>query len=44
MFGVVCVFVCFDVVVIGVNRGNLGFLIDLNLEGFEVSFEYVLSG
>lgn len=34
MFGVVCVLFCFDISVIGVNCGNLGFLIDLNLEDF----------
>lgn len=29
MFGVVCVFVCFDIYVVGVNCGNFGFLIDI---------------
>ena len=34
----------FDVAVIGVNRGNLGFLTDLNPEYFESPLEEVLAG
>ncbi|MDV7105249.1 NAD(+) kinase [Vibrio sp. TH_r3] len=34
----------FDISVIGVNRGNLGFLTDLNPEEFEIALEKVLTG
>ncbi len=44
MLGAARVLARFDVAVIGVNRGNLGFLTDLNPEGFEASLEHVLSG
>ena len=44
MLGAARVLARFDVAVIGVNRGNLGFLTDLNPEGFEGSLEQVLSG
>jgi len=44
MLGAARVLARFDVAVIGVNRGNLGFLTDLNPEGFEASLEQVLSG
>lgn len=32
MLGVVCVLVCFDIYVVGVNCGNFGFLIDIYLD------------
>jgi NAD+ kinase len=44
MLGAARVLARFDVAVIGVNRGNLGFLTDLNPEGFEASLEAVLRG
>ncbi|MBQ4833233.1 NAD(+) kinase [Pseudoalteromonas sp. MMG010] len=44
MLGAARVLARFDVAVIGVNRGNLGFLTDLSPEGFEASLEQVLSG
>ena len=44
MLGAARVLARFDVAVVGVNRGNLGFLTDLNPEGFEASLEQVLSG
>jgi len=44
MLGAARVLARFDIAVIGVNRGNLGFLTDLNPEGFEGSLEQVLSG
>ncbi|WP_010606437.1 NAD(+) kinase [Pseudoalteromonas maricaloris] len=44
MLGAARVLARFDVAVIGVNRGNLGFLTDLNPEGFEAQLEAVLSG
>ncbi|MFY8327215.1 NAD(+) kinase [Pseudoalteromonas sp. ZZD1] len=44
MLGAARVLARFNVAVIGVNRGNLGFLTDLNPEGFEASLEQVLSG
>ena len=44
MLGAARVLARFDVAVIGVNRGNLGFLTDLDPEGFEASLEQVLSG
>ncbi|CCQ12227.1 NAD kinase [Pseudoalteromonas luteoviolacea B = ATCC 29581] len=44
MLGAARVLSRFDVAVIGVNRGNLGFLTDLNPEGFEASLEQVLRG
>lgn len=34
----------FDIAVIGVNRGNLGFLTDLNPEDFQLPLEEVLAG
>ncbi|ALO42386.1 NAD(+) kinase [Pseudoalteromonas phenolica] len=44
MLGAARVLARFDVAVIGVNRGNLGFLTDLNPEGFEPALEEVLRG
>ncbi|WP_350636524.1 NAD(+)/NADH kinase, partial [Pseudoalteromonas sp. GW168-MNA-CIBAN-0100] len=44
MLGAARVLARFNIAVIGVNRGNLGFLTDLNPEGFEASLEQVLSG
>ncbi|CAH9051480.1 NAD kinase [Pseudoalteromonas holothuriae] len=44
MLGAARVLARFDVAVIGVNRGNLGFLTDLDPEGFEASLEEVLRG
>ncbi|GAL36122.1 NAD kinase [Vibrio maritimus] len=44
MLGAARVLSRFDVAVIGVNRGNLGFLTDLNPEGFETALESVLKG
>ncbi|MFC3034575.1 NAD(+) kinase [Pseudoalteromonas fenneropenaei] len=44
MLGAARVLARFNVAVIGVNRGNLGFLTDLNPEGFEASLEQVLRG
>ncbi|QTH71843.1 NAD(+) kinase [Pseudoalteromonas xiamenensis] len=44
MLGAARVLSRFDVAVIGVNRGNLGFLTDLNPDGFEASLEQVLRG
>ncbi|WP_105168621.1 NAD(+) kinase [Pseudoalteromonas sp. T1lg23B] len=44
MLGAARVLARFDVAVIGVNRGNLGFLTDLNPDGFEASLEEVLRG
>lgn len=44
MLGAARVLARFDIAVIGVNRGNLGFLTDLNPEGFEATLEQVLSG
>lgn len=44
MLGAARVLARFDVAVIGVNRGNLGFLTDLNPDGFEPSLEEVLRG
>lgn len=32
MFGVVCMLVCYDINVIGINCGNFGFLIDFDLD------------
>jgi NAD+ kinase len=44
MLGAARVLARFDVAVIGVNRGNLGFLTDLDPEGFEANLEEVLRG
>ena len=44
MLGAARVLARFDVAVIGVNRGNLGFLTDLNPDGFEPALEEVLRG
>ncbi|WP_105200598.1 MULTISPECIES: NAD(+) kinase [unclassified Pseudoalteromonas] len=44
MLGAARVLARFNVGVIGVNRGNLGFLTDLNPDGFEPALEQVLSG
>ncbi|KZN46038.1 NAD(+) kinase [Pseudoalteromonas luteoviolacea] len=44
MLGAARVLARFDVAVIGVNRGNLGFLTDLNPHDFEPELEQVLSG
>lgn len=32
MLGVACIFVCYDIKVIGINCGNLGFLIDFDFD------------
>ncbi len=44
MLGAARVLARFDVAVIGVNRGNLGFLTDLSPDGFEPALEEVLRG
>lgn len=44
MLGAARVLSRFDIAVIGVNRGNLGFLTDLTPEGFEVPLKLVLEG
>ncbi|EKE74000.1 NAD(+) kinase [Gallaecimonas xiamenensis] len=44
MLGAARVLARFDVAVIGVNRGNLGFLTDLSPEGFEGPLSEVLAG
>ncbi|CAH0524918.1 NAD(+) kinase [Vibrio hippocampi] len=44
MLGAARVLSRFDIAVIGVNRGSLGFLTDLNPEGFEHALESVLEG
>ncbi|MFB9135036.1 NAD(+) kinase [Vibrio olivae] len=44
MLGAARVLSRFDVSVIGVNRGNLGFLTDLNPEDFQASLQKVLQG
>ncbi|USD65830.1 NAD(+) kinase [Vibrio sp. SCSIO 43136] len=44
MLGAARVLSRFDISVIGVNRGNLGFLTDLNPEEFEQALEKVLQG
>ncbi len=44
MLGAARVLARFNVAVIGVNRGNLGFLTDLDPESFEAALEQVLSG
>lgn len=44
MLGAARVLARFDVAVIGVNRGNLGFLTDLNPESFEAPLQDVLEG
>ncbi|MBE0363451.1 NAD+ kinase [Pseudoalteromonas ulvae UL12] len=44
MLGAARVLSRFDVAVIGVNRGNLGFLTDLDPDNFEADLEQVLSG
>lgn len=44
MLGAARVLARYDVPVIGVNRGNLGFLTDLSPHDFEVSLQQVLSG
>ncbi|MCG7533684.1 NAD(+) kinase [Pseudoalteromonas sp. OOF1S-7] len=44
MLGAARVLARFDVAVIGVNRGNLGFLTDLDPDDFEAELEQVLSG
>ncbi|MBW3139901.1 NAD(+) kinase [Ferrimonas balearica] len=44
MLGAARVLSRFDVAVIGVNRGNLGFLTDLDPEHFEAPLERVLAG
>lgn len=44
MLGAARVLSRFDIAVIGVNRGSLGFLTDLNPEGFEQALESVLQG
>lgn len=44
MLGAARVLSCYDVAVIGVNRGNLGFLTDLNPDDFEDTLASVLEG
>lgn len=44
MLGAARVLARYDVAVIGVNRGNLGFLTDLNPDAFEPMLEDVLNG
>ena len=44
MLGAARVLSRFNISVIGVNRGNLGFLTDLDPEGFEAELERVLAG
>ncbi|ATC95257.1 NAD(+) kinase [Pseudoalteromonas tunicata] len=44
MLGAARVLSRFDVAVIGVNRGNLGFLTDLDPHNFEAALEQVLAG
>lgn len=44
MLGAARILSRFDISVIGVNRGNLGFLTDLNPEDFQAALEAVLSG
>jgi len=44
MLGAARVLSRFDIAVIGVNRGNLGFLTDLNPESFQGALEQVISG
>lgn len=44
MLGAARVLSRFDIAVIGVNRGNLGFLTDLDPDNFEVQLSDVLSG
>ncbi len=44
MLGAARVLARFDIAVIGVNRGNLGFLTDLDPENFERELEQVLAG
>ncbi|MBE4572676.1 NAD(+) kinase [Vibrio navarrensis] len=44
MLGAARILSRFDISVIGVNRGNLGFLTDLNPEDFQVALEAVLNG
>lgn len=44
MLGAARILARFDIAVIGVNRGNLGFLTDLDPENFECPLEQVLAG
>ena len=44
MLGAARVLARFDIAVIGVNRGNLGFLTDLNPDSFQAQLEQVLAG
>ncbi|EJN6827928.1 NAD(+) kinase [Vibrio cidicii] len=44
MLGAARILSRFDISVIGVNRGNLGFLTDLNPEDFQAALEAVLNG
>ena len=44
MLGAARVLSRFDVAVVGVNRGNLGFLTDLNPDDFEAPLEEILEG
>jgi NAD+ kinase len=44
MLGAARVLARFDIAVIGVNRGNLGFLTDLDPDNFESELEQVLAG
>lgn len=44
MLGAARVLSRFDISVIGVNRGNLGFLTDLNPEDFQQRLQEVLDG
>lgn len=44
MLGAARVLARYDVAVVGVNRGNLGFLTDLSPDGFETQLEQLLAG
>ncbi len=44
MLGAARVLARFDIAVVGVNRGNLGFLTDLTPEGFETPLQQLLEG
>lgn len=44
MLGAARILSRFDVAVIGVNRGNLGFLTDLNPDDFKEALKAVLKG
>jgi NAD+ kinase len=44
MLGAARVLAEFDVAVVGVNRGNLGFLTDLNPEDYETQLDFIFEG